>query len=483
VNLKKLVAKALVWTALESFTLSGLSLLSLFVFARLLSREDFGVVAIALAIVQLLNVPVDMLFHDALVQRKDLQSIDVDSAFTFTVVLGALLCGACWLGAGVLESLLDAPGLTGVLQWMSLSLLGSAFGAVVIAMQRRKLEFRALAIRSLIGRAGSAVIAISMAFYGFGVWSLVAQQVLLVCLGTLMLWILADERPHFRFSWLPTKGLLGFGVFTAVSTLLSLAIPRVFMVMVGGYLGTASAGLLSLAFRGLDMLRDLVSQAVSQVALPLFSRLSDERETLFDAYNRAVQLTTFVTYPVFTGLAICADDVVTIAFGKQWLAAAPYFAVISLLVLQYFLRLYSSRLMRAVGKPGAPMYELVAQTVTAALAMVLFGRYSVTLAMVAWSCRLIVSVPLDMWIMRRASGMSYARQLRGAGTPFVAAAVMACATLSVKEYLLDSLPPLMRVFPLAVVGIAAYTATFALVNREVLRDIVNLVTQSLPSRS
>jgi O-antigen/teichoic acid export membrane protein len=483
VSLRKLAAKALVWTSLESFTLSGLSLISLFIFARLLSREDFGVAAIALAIVQLLTVPVELLFHDALVQRKELDQIHVDSAFTFSVVLGVVLCAGCWLGSGFIEKLIGTHGIGNVLRWMSLSLIGMGFGCVLVAMQRRKLEFRALALRSLLGRGGSAVVAIALAFSGGGVWSLVAQQVLLVCLGTLMLWILADERPRFRFRWQPTRSLLAFGVFTTIYQLLAIAIQRVFMVLVGAYLGSASTGLLSVAFRGVDMLRDLMCTAVYQIAMPLFSRLSDERESLFLAYNRSVQLTTLVTYPVFVGLAVCADDVVSVAFGKNWLSAAPYFAVVSLLVLPFFLRMYGVTLLRAVGKPAAPMLELVVQTAVSAGCMVWFGRQSIPLAMLAWSSRLLVSIPIDMYVQRRMSGMTYLRQLRGAGTPFVAAVVMACAVLSVKTYLLGSLPALVRVFPLGILGAAVYVATIAVLNRELIKQFLDFVGQSLPSRS
>jgi O-antigen/teichoic acid export membrane protein len=483
VSLRKLVAKALVWTTLESFTLSGLSLISLFIFARLLSPADFGVAAIALAIVQLLTVPVELLFHDALVQRKELDSLHVDSAFTFSVVLGAVLCAACWLSSGLIESVIGTPGVGDVLKWMSLSLIGMGFGCVLVAMQRRKLEFRSLALRSLLGRGGSAIAAIALAFTGGGVWALVTQQVLLVCLGTLMLWILADERPRFRFSWAPTKSLLRFGVFTTIYQLLAVAIQRVFMVLVGAYLGSVSTGLLSVAFRGVDMLRDLMCTAVYQIAMPLFSRLSDERESLFDAYNRSVQLTTLVTFPVFVGLAVCADDVVSVAFGKDWLAAAPYFAFVSLLVLPFFLRMYSVTLLRAVGRPAAPMLELIAQTAVSAGCMVWFGRHSVPLAMGAWASRLVVSIPIDMYIQRRVGGMSYLRQLRGSGTPFVAAVVMACAVLSVKTYLLPSLPALIRLFPLGLLGATVYVATIALINRELIRQFVDFVGQSLPSRS
>jgi PST family polysaccharide transporter len=481
--LRKLAAKGLVWTSLESFTLSGLSLISLFIFARLLSREDFGVAAIALAIVQLLTVPVELLFHDALVQRKELDSLYVDSAFTFSVVLGILLWASCWFGSGLIEQLIGTPGVGPVLKWMSLSLIGMGFGAVLVAMQRRKLEFRALALRSLLGRGGSAVVAIALAFSGAGVWALVAQQALLVCLGTLMLWILADERPRFRFSWEPTKSLLRFGVFTTVYQLLALAIQRVFMVLAGAYLGSASTGLLSVAFRGADMLRDLMCTAVYQIAMPLFSRLSDERESLFEAYNRSVQLTTLVTYPVFVGLAACADDVVSVAFGKNWLPAAPYFAIVCLLVLPFFMRMYGVTLMRAVGRPAAPSVELIVQTLAAAAGMVWFGWRSVPLAMVAWSSRLAISIPIDMYIQRRVSGMSYVRQLRGVGTPFVAAVVMACVVLTVKTYLLGSLPALVRLFPLGLLGAAVYVATVALMNRELIKQFLDFVGQSLPSRS
>lgn len=482
-SLRKLVAKALVWTTLESFTLSGLSLISLFIFARLLSPEDFGVAAIALAIVQLLTVPVELLFHDALVQRKEIDSKHVDSAFTFSVVLGVALWAVCWFGSGLIEQLIGTPGVGHVLKWMSLSLIGMGFGCVLVAMQRRKLEFRSLALRSLLGRGGSAAIAIAIAFAGGGVWALVAQQVLLVSLGTLMLWILADERPSFHFSWAPTKSLLGFGVFTTVYQLLAIAIQRVFMVLVGAYLGSASTGLLSVAFRGADMLRDLMCTAVYQIAMPLFSRLSDERESLFTAFNRSVQLTTLVTFPVFVGLAVCAEDVVTVAFGKNWIAAAPYFAMVCLLVLPFFLRMYSVTLLRAVGKPAAPMLELIAQTSVSAFCMVWFGRHSVPLAMLAWASRLVVSTPIDMYIQRRVSGMSYLRQLRGSGTPFVAAVVMAAAVLAVKTYVLPaSLPALVRLVPLGLLGAAVYVATVAVINRELIKQFVDFVGQSLPSR-
>jgi PST family polysaccharide transporter len=482
VSLARVAAKALVWTSLESFALSGLSLISLVVFARFLSAEEFGVAAVALAIVQGLTVPVELLFRDALIQRAALRDIDVNSAFTVSVVLGVSLCGGCWLFADLLERAFGEPHLGHVLKWMSLSLIGMGFGSVVVAMQRRKLEFRALALRSLLGRAGSAVVAVSMAFLGAGVWSLVVQQVLLVCLGTLTLWVLTAERPRFQLSWSAARELMAFGWSSTLYNGLFMAVPRVFMVMLGGYLGSASVGMLSLAFRGLDMLRDLLANALSQIAMPLFARIREDRETLVDAYHRSVQLTSLVAYPIFVGLAVCSDQVVSIVFGKQWQAATPYFASVALLTLPFFLRLYSPSLLTAIGKPSATVWQSATELAYVTIGMLLIGRGSLPIAVTVWATRLLFSVPVDIWMVKRWLGMDWNQQLRGAYVPALAAAAMGGAAFLVKTSLPRSLSPQLQIVPIALVGMASYVSILLLLDRELVKQFLGFVRQSIRAR-
>lgn len=478
-QLGKAAAKALVWTALESFTLSGLSLISLLVFARLITKDDFGVVAIALAIVQLLSLPVDLLFHDALIQRADLEPIHVNSAFTFSVLLSAFFCGACWLFADVAAGVIGEPAVANPLRYMSLSLLGSGFGAVLVAMQRRKLEFRALAVRSVAGRAISAITAITMAALGAGLWALVVQQVLLVCLATLVLWWLAEERPRFELRWAPTYELLRFGVLATAGQLVAIAIPRTFMVLVGSYLGSESAGLISLTFRGVDMLRDLLAQAVGHVALPLLTRLRDDKNALFDAYNRSVGLTALVTFPLFVGLAACAEEVVVVAFGERWLTAAPYFSTVALMALATFTRMYGPALLQTLGMPGFDTIALIAQEACILVGMVWFGRMSTAHAMGVWAGSLLLTMPIDMLLQRRMSGMGVLRQLRGAGLPLLASLLMAAAVAAVKSVLPHGWPPALRLLPMVASGGLCYLVLIALLDREGVRTFLGFVRQSL----
>ncbi|HEX4351618.1 MAG TPA: oligosaccharide flippase family protein, partial [Polyangiales bacterium] len=415
-------------------------------------------------------------------QRKDVEDIHINSAFTVSVIMGCTFCGGCWLFSDLIEKRMGEPHLGEVLRWMSFSLVGMGFGSVVVAMQRRRLEFRALALRSLLGRAGSAVVAISCAFIGAGVWSLVVQQVLLVCLGTLTLWILTSERPHFQVSWKATNELWGFGWKTTMHNVLNVAVPRSFMVLLGGYLGTESVGLLSLAFRGLDMLRDLLASALSQVALPLFARMRDDRPALYSAYGRSVQLTALVTYPIFVGMAVSSEEVISIVFGKQWIAATPYFTVVALLTLPFYLRLFSPAVLVVAGQPLAPVYQLAVELAYVVGGMLLIGRGSLALALGVWASRVLFSVPVDAWLVKRYSGMDYRHQMRGALTPALAAAGMACVVLLVKNLLLQSISERLRIVPIGIVGLATYVSLLLVLDRELVKQFIGFVGQSLEAR-
>jgi PST family polysaccharide transporter len=255
-----------------------------------------------------------------------------------------------------------------------------------------------------------------------------------------------------------------------------------YMLLVGRFLGTESAGLLSFAFRGLDMFRDLLAGALFQVAMPMFSRLQKQRDELFDAFTSSLRLTTMVAYPIFVGLAVCASETLVVVFGATWLKAAPYFLLIALLTVPFFLRMYAHPMLYALGRPAPALIEYVVQVVFVLSGMLLIGKNSLWFALGVWAGRLLLSVPIDMYVVRRVAGMSYARQFSGALVPFLAAAGMACVVLLVKAWLLAPLPPLLRLVPMAVIGAATYAAILLLIDRERVRQFVSFVGHSIRPR-
>jgi teichuronic acid exporter len=469
--------------SLESMAPSVLSLVSLVVVAHYLSPYEFGVATVALAIVQLCTVPIERAFHDSIVQRKELESAGVNTAFTMSLLLAAALWAACQLLGQALEQFWNQPLLGRVLRWMSLSLLGTGMGSVLSAVLRRKRKFRELALCSLGGSVGATAISIAIVVQGGGVYSLAAQQVSLVFLSTLTLWLLPHERPRLRLNPQAARALIGFGSLPRSRLATNLLVPRVFIVLVGALLGYASAGIFGLAFRTVDTLRDLLVGALARVRLPRnrIIKPADAPATRPHSYGtreRAIRLTTLAAFPIFVGLAVAADDIVPIAFGAHWRDAHVYFSVISLLALPFFLRPLNDLMLEASNEPNrhfAAMLELVAETAIILVGMLLIGRNSMWLALLVWTARLFVSLPLDLWGVQRNTGVSYGRQLKSAITPAIATIGMACTVLAARALFPDDLPRVLRLAITVVLDVTSYGVCVALLDRALGREVLSML--------
>ncbi|HSV68764.1 MAG TPA: oligosaccharide flippase family protein [Methylibium sp.] len=476
-------ARAARWTLLESAGLSGLSLLCLVVISRYLDAAAFGIAAVALSIVQILVAVVERLFHDPLVQRPQLGAAERDSAFTATLLLGAAFSIACGALGPWLADRLDAPQAGPVLQWMGLSVVAMGWGSVLIALHRRELAFRPLALRSLAARSVSALAAIGLAVAGAGVWSLVAQQVLIVGLASAGLWLFsALPRPRLGWDTGALRALLRIGLPSTALQLVYVATPRVFVVLVGSLLGATVAGHFSLAQRAVDMLRDVVGGAVSQLALPLFVQVERDGGDRRRALVAAVRLTTALMFPLFAGLAALAPELVETAFGAAWLPASPYVALMALLCGHFFVRMFIAPLLTAVGRPTLMLGSAALQLGFVLAAMAAFGSHSPAAAAAIWAGRLAVSLPLDMWLCKRATGIAHLDQWRGAGAPALAALAMAAALWLLARALQPALDAPLRLLLLAPLGALLYAAMLWLVDRRLLRELADFARSAAARR-
>lgn len=476
---RQVAARSLVWTGLESAFLSGISLLALLVFAGLLSPAEIGVVTVGLGIVQLLNVLVEGLYQDALIQQREVEERHFDTAFTASLLLALLLAGACWAGSGPVAAAVGIAELGPVLAALGLCLIPSALIGPLTARLRRGLEFRTLALRSLAGRVGGAALGIAAALAGAGSWALVLQQAAMVTIGALVLWILSAHRPRLRFSWRHFRDLAGFGLRAVAVAFAELAGPRVFAVLVGATLGAAAAGYLDIAFRVIDMLRGVAGTAALQLALPLFRRYGTSPERLGAGFAEATRFTCVTTFPVFAGMAICAPELVELLFGPAWAPSIPYVALLAVLVLPHFARLYAVPTMAAAGAPQAALPSLLAGIGIIALGMLAIGWMSLPVAAGVWAGRLLVTLPLDAWMLRRVAGIGYRVQLGAALRPLLAALLMAGAVLATRVALLDGQGLGVRILGMIAAGVPAYGLAILLLDRAAVQRLGRFIRSAL----
>jgi hypothetical protein len=156
--------------------------------------------------------------------------------------------------------------------------------------------------------------------------------------------------------------------------------------------------------------------------------------------------------------------------------------VIALLCLETFLRMYGAAMVQALGRPGMVSLQVIAQAIFVIAGMYLLGRVSAFHALLVWSARLLVSLPVDAWVVRRVTGLGVADQLRGAVVPTVAALVMGGVVLLAKQHLLGSLSPLLRLVPLALIGLVVYAGMVWLIDRKLVLELTGFVRQFLNKR-
>ena len=449
-------AKSTFWSALENGGLVFISFGSLVVFSRLLSASDFGAFSIVLALVELFGVVVNMLFHDALIQRRDISEDHFDSAFVFTLGLSILLMLLCCSAAPFFARFLNQPQIVKPLMVMALCVPCAGLSATIVARQRRDLELKPLAVRSLASRLGGALLGLVAAFIGAGVWSLVIQQVMMALVASLVLWITCGKRPRFRFQVKAVKELLSFGLYAVGGLLILFSIQRLFIIFAGRGLGSRESGYLNLSFRTIDMVLTIAATAMAQVSLPMLSALQQNKDKLKQAYQTAVEFSCAVFYPIFIGLALMAPEIIRIAYGAKWMPSQPYIVIIACLTLLRAPRLFIAPMLTALGRPRDTWIGYGAHLVTVAIPLALFPSANLAWIMGIWILGEVVESPVAGFMLWSSTGYKATDQLGGIQSPLISVTIMAAAVLGARSLFPSSAAPWVNLSLLAPLGASVY---------------------------
>jgi PST family polysaccharide transporter len=478
-------AKSLFWSGLENGGLAVISLGGLVLYSRLLSPADFGLFSVTLSIFELCSLLATMVFHDALIQYRSVKDIHFDSAFTVSMAISFLLVGISWLCAPLFESVAKVNGAGAIFFAMSLSYPALAASSTIVARQRRELDFRALAIRSLGGRIAGAVAGLVAAAYGLGVWSLVIQQICTSFVGSIVLWLAADYKPRFRFNAGAVSEIAHFGLMSTSNLVLSFSAKRLFVFIAGLRIGFVEAGYLNIAFRIVDMLWSILATAVTQVSLPMLSDLRVDEGRLSRAYYKSVSFACLFLFPCFTGIALVAPELVSLVFGSRWQPAALGVALLALLAVVQTPRLFVNPLLTAMGRPRDVLFAVGFELAVLLTLMSALPIEHYELALAVWIFSECVQIPVSTVMLRRATGYGLAKQFSGAVKPLLAVGAMACAVEICRILMPGSLDDLRKLAIMAPVGVITYTGMVFLIDGEAAFSLLAFVASAvgMPNRA
>jgi O-antigen/teichoic acid export membrane protein len=359
------------WTTAQKWVgrLSGLATIALL--TRLLSPEQFGVVAIGMAIVPFVYLLADFGFAAYLVQADDPTPRSYSTAFWYSTGAGLLLAGGLWAAGPVVEVVLGADGAAGVVSGLAPAVVAVALGSVPLAILRRRMAFRTLAVQGLgAGVAGQAV-AIGLALAGAGAVALVAQTVATQVVVTVGACASARWLPRAVFSRREFVAMLRYGAGVVGVEVVALGRLWAENAIVAVHLGVAGLGYLSIAQRLIQVAQDVASTSISPVSTVVFAQIRAQGDRLAAAYARAQSIVYVVVIPVMVLIVAGGEPLVTLVFGPQWAPSAlpaQALAIAGVLTVGAALDL---GLFHGLGRPGTwLLYAIAVDALTVGVTLV-----------------------------------------------------------------------------------------------------------------
>lgn len=321
---KKTIISSLLWKFLERTGTQLTQFVVSIVLARILSPEDFGLVALVMIFITIANVFVQSGLNTALIQKKDADDLDFSSVFFASMAVACAIYVGLFFSAPAIADFYARSELVPVLRVLSLTLFLGAVNSIQVAYISKHMMFKKLFLRSVGAILPSAVLGIVLALCGFGVWALVWQQLSNVLLAIVVMWFSVKWRPSFQFSFERLKGLLGFGWKLLLSSLLDTGYSNLRGLIIGKVFAPAALAFYNRGEHIPFLVVNNINSSIQSVMLPSLSAIQDDRPQVKRLMRRAIVTSSFLIVPLMMGLAVSAKSVVLILLGEKWLQCVPF---------------------------------------------------------------------------------------------------------------------------------------------------------------
>lgn len=349
-SLKNKTVKGMGWSALENVTRLGITFVVSIVLARLLSPEEYGLIGILTIFIAIFNAIVDSGFTNALIRKQDATDTDYSTVFYTNLVLSVVLAAVLFFCAKPISVFFERPELVSLTQVMSSVVIINALSIVQRVRTTKAIDFKTQTKITFISSIGSGVIGIAMAYMGYGVWALVGQQISNQLLTTLFFWFYNKWIPKLIFSWASFKEMWAFGSKLLASGLIDTAWKEVYQVVIGKCYSPATLGLYTRAKQFADLCSSNLTSVVQRVSYPVLSSIQDDRARLKGAYQRVIKSTMLPTFVLMLGMAACAESMIYVLIGEQWLECVPMLQIICTYGMLYPLHALNLNMLQVQGR-------------------------------------------------------------------------------------------------------------------------------------
>ena len=451
-SLKNKTIKGVGWSAADAFLGQGVTFIVGLVLARLLSPDEYGLIGICLIFTTVLNGIVDSGFSNALIRKKVVTDEDYNTMFITNMVISIVLYVLLFICAPLVSDFFHRVELTALVRATGLILFFNALSITQVTILTKKIDFKTKTKASLVSAIISGVIGIAMAFMGYGVWSLVAQQLSKQLLYTLCLWVLNNWWPKFTFYKDSFKYMWGFGWKLLASGILNNIWNQQYQVVIGRYYTPSTLGHYTRANEYASIFSSNLTSIVQRVSYPVLAEIQDDKKRMVQGYRKVIKVTMFVTAVCMISLGAVSEPLIYTLIGTKWYEAATYLPLICISMSLYPLHAINLNILQVIGRSDIFLYLEVLKKFVGLVPLVIgvfCGIYYMLLTSILTG---VISLYLNTWYTGKTLNYSFWKQLRDIAPSYFTALVIALAVYFLK-YL--SLPYYVVLMLQIIVGLVA----------------------------
>ena len=326
-DLKKDTLKGVKWTAFERISMQGMQFLIGVLLARLLDPSDFGIIGMMAIFITLSNTFVDGGFSNALIRKIDCDEKDYSTAFYFNIVVGIVCYALLFLSSPFIADFFNTPILSYLLKVLAITLFINSLSVVHIAKLSREINFKVQAQATFVGVLLSGILGIALAYMGYGVWSLVFQQVANSTIKVIIIWMKTHWKPLMVFSKESFKALFGYGSKILVSNLIGTLYSQMSTIIIGKSYTTSELGYYSRGQQFAHLPTVTITDVLGKVTFPILSRYQNDDQKLVPIYRKYISITSMVIFFCMTLLASLAKPIVLVLLSEKWESSVIFFQI------------------------------------------------------------------------------------------------------------------------------------------------------------
>ena len=471
-SLKQKTKTGLYWKFFEQCSTYGMQFVVGIIMARLLTPSDFGITAIPTIFITIAQVFIEGSFGLALIRKKEVTESDLSTAFFYSVGIGILLYILIFFAAPYIAGFYEIPVLTPLIRVTAVIFIWNPLNTPQMVLLNRKLDFKTPAKISIMNKLVSAILGISTAYMGYGLWALVISSLSASFFGVLQTWMAVRWVPRKCFSIESFRYLWDFGNKLMGANLLNTLYANIVPIIVGKTSGTYDLGNLNRARQFASLPSANFTGALNSVTFPVLSKIQDDDELFAKQYRRIIKVSSFIVFPVMMILSALAHPLVVSLLTEKWSGCIILLEIMCFTYMFQPVQILNLNLLEIKGRTDLSLKLEIVKKILFTIAILLAVQYGLIILCVVDFFLTMIALFFNTYYTGKLINVGYLKQVKDF-LPSLILSIIVMLAVRLICMLLDS--NVMALFWGTLIGISLYYGLAWILNFEEIEDVKYLI--------